>query len=195
MDIIRLCAWGYAALLGFVILTGYIPAFIDANDMIFGLFRRTWYADGLHLVSALWAAAAAITSRRASELFFQLFGVFYFADGVLGLLTGSGYLDFGILINGVLNLPLSTRFFANAPHLGLGGVAILIGYGLAPRTRTKEQQRCKPLPPRCPRTSSKFCARVSWAYSSVASWTSETIPCLSYGVRDGLAVIIRYWSS
>ena len=25
MDIIRLCAWGYAALLGFVILTGYIP--------------------------------------------------------------------------------------------------------------------------------------------------------------------------
>ena len=136
MDIIRLCAWGYAALLGFVILTGYVPAFIDANDMIFGLFRRTWYADGLHLVSALWAATAAFTSRRASELFFQLFGVFYFAVGVVGLLTGSGYLDFGILINGVLNLPLSTRFFANAPHLGLGGVAILIGYGLAPRTRT-----------------------------------------------------------
>jgi hypothetical protein len=135
MDIIRLCAWGYAALLGFVILTGYIPAFIDANDMIFGLFRRTWYADGLHLVSALWAAAAAITSRRASELFFQLFGVFYFADGVLGLLTGSGYLDFGILINGIRDLPLMTRVFTNAPHLGLGGVAILIGYLLAPRTR------------------------------------------------------------
>ncbi len=117
MDIIRCCAWGYAALLGFVILTGYIPAFIDANDMIFGLFRRTWYADGLHLVSALWAATAALTSRRASELFFQLFGAFYFADGVLGLLTGSGYLDFGILINGILNLPLAPRFFANAPHL------------------------------------------------------------------------------
>ena len=63
------------------------------------------------------------------------FGVFYFADGVLGLLTGSGYLDFGILINGVLNLPLATRVFANAPHLGLGGTAILIGYLLAPRTR------------------------------------------------------------
>ena len=87
MDIIRLCAWGYAALLGFVILTGYIPAFIDANDMIFGLF------------------------------------------------TGSGYLDFGILINGIRDLPLTTRVFTNAPHLGLGGVAILIGYLLAPRTR------------------------------------------------------------
>ena len=28
-----------------------------------------------------------------------------------------------------------TRVFTNAPHLGLGGVAILIGYLLAPRTR------------------------------------------------------------
>jgi hypothetical protein len=127
VDIIRLCAWGYAALLGFVILTGYIPAFIDQNDMIFGLFRRTWYADGLHLVSALWAASA--------ELFFQLFGAFYFADGVLGLLTGSGYLDFGILIYGIRDLPLATRIFTNAPHLALGGVAILVGYLLAPRTR------------------------------------------------------------
>ena len=135
MDIIRLCAWGYAALLGFVIATGYIPAFIDQNDMILGLFRRTWYADGLHLVSALWAAIAAFTSRRAAELFFKLFGVFYFADGVMGLITGSGYLDFGILINGWLNLPLATRIGANLPHLVLGGSAILIGYVLVPRTR------------------------------------------------------------
>jgi hypothetical protein len=68
-------------------------------------------------------------------MFFRLFGVFYFADGVLGLLTGSGYLDFGIFINGVLNLPLSTRIFANLPHIGLGGLAILIGYVLTPMTR------------------------------------------------------------
>ena len=135
MDIIRLCAWGYAALLALVIVSGYIPAFIDQNDMILGLFRRTWYADGLHLVSALWAAGAALTSRRASELFFKLFGVFYFADGVMGLITGSGYLDFGILINGWLNLPFATRIGANLPHLVLGGTAILIGYVLAPRTR------------------------------------------------------------
>src|SRR3982751_4275451 len=121
MDIIRLCAWGYAALLGFVILTGYIPAFIDANDMIFGLFRRTWYADGLHLVSALWAATAAMTSRRAAELFFQLFGAFYSAGGGRGLLAGAGYRGFGILINGVRALPLMTPVFTNAPHLGLGG--------------------------------------------------------------------------
>src|SRR5205085_10154365 len=119
MDIIRLCAWGYAALLGVVILTGYIPAFIDANDMIFGLFRRTWYADGLHLASALWAATAALTSRRASELFLQLFGVVYFADGVLGLLTGSRYHDFGIPIHRTRDQPLITRVLTNPAHLRL----------------------------------------------------------------------------
>ncbi len=138
MDIIRLCAWGYFAVLCVVIAVGYVPAFIDQNNMIFGLFARTWYGDGLHAVSALWAAASAATSRRASELFFKLFGTLYFADGVLGLLTGSGYLDFGIFIAGVRDLPLATRFFANAPHLGLGGIAILIGFLLAPRTRSSD---------------------------------------------------------
>lgn len=133
MDLIRLLAWGYAAALGFVIAIGYVPAFIDQNNLIFGLFARTWYGDGLHLVSLIWAAIAAATSRYASDLFFKLFGVFYFADGVLGLLTGSGYLDFGIFIAGIRDLPLSTRFFANVPHLVLGGVAILIGCVLSPR--------------------------------------------------------------
>jgi hypothetical protein len=48
---------------------------------------------------------------------------------VLGLLTGSGYLDFGILINGVLNLPLLDAIFANAAASRPRRRAILIGYG------------------------------------------------------------------
>jgi len=130
MHIIRLCAWGYVALFIFVVAVGYVPAFIDQNDMIFGLFRRTWYADGLHLASALWAAIAALVSTRQALNFFRIFGPLYFLDGVLGFFTGSGYLDFGIFINGVLNLPLATRFFANVPHLIIGGGALLIGYVL-----------------------------------------------------------------
>jgi len=136
MEPIRIWAWGFSALFCIVVLTGYVPWFIDQNDMIFGLFRRTWYADGLHLASAVWAAAAACMSSRASLMFFRLFGPLYFLDGVLGLLTGSGYLDFGIFINGVQSLPLTTRIFANLPHLVIGGVAIFVGYAFAsPRAR------------------------------------------------------------
>jgi hypothetical protein len=137
MNVIRLCAWFYVALFCVVVAVGYVPAFIDENNMIFGLFRRTWYADGLHLASALWAAIAALTSTRASANFFRIFGPLYFLDGVLGLVTGSGYLDFGIFINGVLPLPLTTRIFANVPHLFIGGLAIIIGYGLVPRYAAK----------------------------------------------------------
>lgn len=133
MATIRIWAWGFVALFVAVVATGYIPMFIDKDDMIFGLFRRTWYADGLHLASALWAAVAALTSARASANFFRIFGPLYFLDGVLGLVTGSGYLDFGIFINGILPLPLSTRFFANVPHLVIGGVALFAGYVVASR--------------------------------------------------------------
>jgi hypothetical protein len=133
MDTIR--AWGFifGLMLCGVIAMGYIPFLIDQNDMILGLFRRTWYADGLHAVSALWAFIAAATSRRAALLFFQLFGPVYFLDGVVGVLAGASYLDFGVFITGPLDLPLSTRIFANLPHLFLGGLASFVGYVLGRR--------------------------------------------------------------
>jgi hypothetical protein len=53
------------------------------------------------------------------------------ADGVLGLLTGSGYLDFGIFINGVLDLGLTTRMPANLPHPAIGGFAAYAGFVLS----------------------------------------------------------------
>jgi len=100
MDIIRLCAWGYAALLSFVIITGYVPAFIDQNDMIFACSG----APGMP-TSFIWSprgggdGGADLAARLGTVL--PAVRMFYFADGVLGLLTGSGYLDFGILINGI----------------------------------------------------------------------------------------------
>jgi hypothetical protein len=52
---------------------------------------------------------------------------------VLGLITGSGYLDFGIFINGVLDLDLTTRILANLPHLAIGGFAAYVGFVLSKR--------------------------------------------------------------
>ena len=48
-----------ALLLGLALLfaaaTDYIPAFIDAEGRVFGLFRLDIYKDALHVASALWA--------------------------------------------------------------------------------------------------------------------------------------------
>ena len=76
------------------------------------------------------------TKRAASVSFLKLFGTLYGLDGLFGLVTGSGYLDLGILIHGVQNLPFGFKILANLPHLALGGFAVLAGFVLAPRLRT-----------------------------------------------------------
>ena len=125
--------WGlfYFVLFVGVVAVGYVPGFEDSQGRLFGLFVLDLYDDSLHLASGLWAGIAALISSRAARGYFCLFGPLYLADGVLGLLTGSGYLDGGIFLYGPIDLALTTRFFANLPHLVIGGLACWIGYRLA----------------------------------------------------------------
>lgn len=114
----------FAALLGAASLN-YIPGVTDENGVAFGVFVLDIFDDTLHLVSALWALAAALISKRAAWLFLAIFGALYLGDGLLGLATGSGYLDFGIFNKGVLNLPFTFRIMANLPHIALGVGALI----------------------------------------------------------------------
>ena len=139
MTLIQKLAIFYAFMFFFVVGIGYVPAFNDANGYLFGLFSLQWYDDLLHAFSGVWAFAAALISHQQSVLYFRLFGAVYLFDGVLGLVTGSGCLDGGIFINGFRSLDdieLPVRFFANAPHLAIGGFAVLVGFWVANRTRT-----------------------------------------------------------
>ncbi|APH73086.1 DUF4383 domain-containing protein [Aquibium oceanicum] len=136
MSLIQKLGIAYAVMFFLVVAIGYVPAFNDENGYLFGLFSLQWYDDLLHGFSGIWALAAAFVSHRASVLYFRLFGTVYFFDGVLGLVTGSGCLDGGIFIDGFRSLndiELPVRFFANLPHLAIGGTAILIGFWLARR--------------------------------------------------------------
>jgi hypothetical protein len=63
----------------------------------FGLFALDVFDDALHAASGLWAGLAAWRSTRATVVFFRVFGTLYCLDGLLGLATGSGYLDLGIV--------------------------------------------------------------------------------------------------
>lgn len=125
--------WGWAYCVGFVlvVLSGIFPPFQDAQGRQFGLFTLDLYDHCLHLASGIWAGIAAWWSYGATRSYFGLFGPLYFADAMLGLATGSGYLDGGIFIYGVLDQPLMIRFLANLPHIVIGGLAIWVGYGLA----------------------------------------------------------------
>jgi len=131
MTLIQKLAWVYAILFILVTAIGYVPAFNDENGNLFGLFSLQFYDDLLHLASGIWAGIAAWLSYRASVSYFKIFGVLYGMDGIVGLLTGSGYLDLGIFLNGPLNLDLWTRIATNIPHILIGGFAAYIGFVLS----------------------------------------------------------------
>ena len=133
MNIIRRIAIGYAVILGIVTALNYIPGLTDSQGRAFGIFALDIYDDMLHFASAAWAAIAAWVSTRASTIYFKVFGSLYLADGLLGLATGSGYLDLGILLYGVQQMPFGFKILANLPHIALGGFAAFTGFHLARR--------------------------------------------------------------
>ena len=120
-------AFGYFIALSLAAALNYIPGVTDENGLTFGIFALDIYDDALHAASALWALGAAVVSARAARLYLLLFGALYLADGVLGLVTGSGYLDLGIFTWGWQDLSFGFKILANGPHLALGGFALAMG--------------------------------------------------------------------
>jgi hypothetical protein len=102
----------------------YVPGLTDAEGRAFGVFALDIFDDLLHVASAAWAGIAAATSSRASRIFLRYFGLLYLTDGLLGLATGSGYLDLGIMNHGMLDLPLTFKILANLPHIAGGAFAV-----------------------------------------------------------------------
>ena len=127
MDRYRIAALALAAGLLFAAATDYIPAFIDSEGQVFGLFHLDIYKDAFHVASGIWALVAA-TSRRSAVFFLRVFGTLYFLDGVMGVFTGSGYLDLSIFIDGIRNVPAMIKFLSSEPHLVLGAIGIAVGF-------------------------------------------------------------------
>jgi hypothetical protein len=128
MNRLRLVSTLYFLVLLFAAALNYLPFIPSENGKTFGIFALDIYDDALHLASALWAGVAAWLGARASQTFLLLFGLLYFADGLLGLITGSGFLDLGIVNYGIQELPFAFKVMANLPHLGLGGLAVAASY-------------------------------------------------------------------
>lgn len=128
MTVLRKICFFYTFALLSAAAINYIPGLTDENGLAFGIFALDPFDDALHLVSALWALAAGLISHRAAKIFLVLFGALYLADGIFGIFTAYGFLDFGILTNPSEGFSLSLpRILANLPHIGLGGFALFAG--------------------------------------------------------------------
>ncbi len=127
LDRYRIASLALAVALLFAAATDYIPAFIDAQGRVFGLFQLDIYKDALHVASGLWALASML-SRRTAVFFLRVFGTLYFLDGVMGVFTGSGYLDLSIFIDGIRDTSLLVKVLSSLPHLALGALGIAVGW-------------------------------------------------------------------
>lgn len=128
MSTLRRIAWIYMGILLAAASLNYIPGLTDAEGRAFGVFALDPFDDALHVASAIWAGTAAATSTRAARIFLRYFGLLYLADGLMGLAVGSGYLDFGILKHGVVDLPITFKILANLPHIGGGAFAVFSSF-------------------------------------------------------------------
>lgn len=127
MTALRLICLGYAAALFIAASLNYLPfpGIIDEDGNAFGVFALDLFDDSLHVASGLWALAACLISHKASRTFLIWFGTLYLADGAMGLVTSSGFLDFGIFIYGWYAYPsFGIKLAANIPHIFLGGFAV-----------------------------------------------------------------------
>jgi hypothetical protein len=128
---LRRIAFVYMLILLAAASLNYIPGLTDAEGRAFGVFALDIYDDALHVASALWAGIAAALSNRAARIFLRYFGLLYLTDGLLGLATGSGYLDLGIMTHGMVDMPLTFKVLANLPHIGGGAFAVLSSFRFA----------------------------------------------------------------
>ena len=124
MSTLRKIAFLYMVILLAAASLNYIPGLTDAQGRAFGVFALDPFDDALHVASALWAAVSAAMSDRASRTFLRYFGLLYLTDGLLGLATGSGCLDMGIVRYGIVQMPFTFKILANLPHIAGGAFAV-----------------------------------------------------------------------
>jgi hypothetical protein len=135
MGKLRVTALVYMIVLLAAASLNYIPGLTDAEGRAFGVFALDIYDDLLHVASAIWAGASAALSSRAARIFLRYFGLLYLFDGLLGLATGSGFLDLGIVNHGIVDMPFTFKILANLPHITGGAYAVFASVRFAHEAR------------------------------------------------------------
>jgi hypothetical protein len=111
-----------AKLFGFVLLIvgilGFIPG-ATPDDHLLGVFHIDPLHNTIHLASGAVALWAGFTSRKASRMYFQIFGLIYGLVAILGFISGDQDV-LGTVANNTAD---------NWLHVAIAGVSLLIGFG------------------------------------------------------------------
>ena len=98
-------------------LLGFIPA-ASPNGMLLGVLHVNAAHNIVHLITGVVALLAAYTGFRASQLFFQVFGIIYGLVALLGFMAGDRHIV-GLIVNN-----LADAWF----HLIVAAVSLYLGF-------------------------------------------------------------------
>jgi Domain of unknown function (DUF4383) len=98
-------------------LLGFIPA-AAPDGMLFGILHVNAAHNVVHLLTGVVALLAAYSGARASQLFFQIFGVIYGLVAILGFMVGDRPL-MGMIANNIAD-----AWF----HLIVAAVSLYLGF-------------------------------------------------------------------
>jgi hypothetical protein len=98
-------------------LLGFIPA-AAPNGMLFGVLHVNAAHNVVHLITGAVALLAAYEGMRASQLFFQVFGIIYGLVAILGFMAGDRH------IMGMIANNLADAWF----HLIVAAVSLYLGF-------------------------------------------------------------------
>jgi Domain of unknown function (DUF4383) len=102
-------------------LLGFVPA-AAPNGMLFGILHINAAHNIVHLLTGAVALFAAYSGVRASQLFFQVFGVIYGLVAILGFMAGDRHI-LGIIANN-----LADAWF----HVIVAAVSLYLGFAKRP---------------------------------------------------------------
>ena len=128
MDRTQNIALGFAVVLAAVTALSFIPGLTDAEGAPSASSSSTSSTTSCTPPPPGALSPGYVEARRRH--FPQDLRHALFPRRRLGSSSGSGFLDLGIIRNGILDWPLSFKILASAPHLILGGVAMFSGFVL-----------------------------------------------------------------
>jgi hypothetical protein len=98
-------------------LLGFIPA-ASPNRMLLGVLHVNAVHNIVHLITGVVAFLVAYKGIRASQLFFQIFGIIYGLVAILGFMAGDRHI-MGLIANN-----LADAWF----HLIVAAVSLYLGF-------------------------------------------------------------------
>jgi hypothetical protein len=100
-------------------ILGFVPA-VTTNGLLFGYFEVNPAHNVVHLSTGVVALIVAFISEKATQLFFQIFGVIYALVALAGFFTGNQPLLGVVAINTA----------DNWLHVLIAIVALYLGFGM-----------------------------------------------------------------